>query len=129
MSRRGDSFRISIRSGAYAVLMRGDDDDDEHDVRRRRRRRSRFVCEKMREYYQLVRGRSEINALFLFSCSRDKYATKTKLIPVFNENVRQMVLREEIKARKHPGRSCVVAEQLPDDLIKSILRSLKGWIK
>lgn len=38
-----------------------------------------------------------------------------------------MLLKEEIKARKHPGKCYVNAQPLPDDLIQSILRTLKGW--
>lgn len=50
-----------------------------------------------------------------------------KLIPVFNENVCQMVSCEEIKARKHPGKCCNIAKPLPDNLIHAIIKSLKGW--
>jgi hypothetical protein len=52
--------------------------------------------------------------------------TKTKLTTVFNEDVHQMVLREEIKARRHPGRCTVIANPLPDSLIASIVKTLKG---
>lgn len=45
---------------------------------------------------------------------------------MFNEDVRQMVLREEIKARRHPGKTGLVAQPLPEVLIKSIIRSLEG---
>ncbi|XP_025424225.1 methyltransferase-like protein 17, mitochondrial [Sipha flava] len=53
------------------------------------------------------------------------YVTKTKLTTVFNEDVHQMVLREEIKARRHPGRCTVIANPLPDSLIASIVKTLK----
>lgn len=50
-----------------------------------------------------------------------------KLTTVFNENVHQMVLKEEIKARKHPGKCYVIPKPLPDDLVDSILKCLKGF--
>jgi len=37
-----------------------------------------------------------------------------------------MVLREEIKARKHPGRCSISAKPLPDDLINAVLKTIKG---
>ncbi|KAF0767688.1 methyltransferase-like protein 17, mitochondrial [Aphis craccivora] len=57
---------------------------------------------------------------------RRSYATKTKLTTIFNEDVRQMILREEIKARKHPGRCSINAKPLPDDLISAVLKTIKA---
>jgi len=45
---------------------------------------------------------------------------------VFDENVRQMILREEIKARKHPGKCNAVAKHLPDNLVNSVIKCLKN---
>ncbi|XP_050423043.1 methyltransferase-like protein 17, mitochondrial [Adelges cooleyi] len=53
------------------------------------------------------------------------YSTKVKLTTILNEDVRQKVSGEEIKPRKHPGRCKLIAEPLPNDLIKSIVKSLK----
>lgn len=40
-----------------------------------------------------------------------------------------MLLQEEIKARKHPGKCGITVQPLPDDLIQSIIRTLKGYTK
>jgi len=48
------------------------------------------------------------------------------LTTIFNEDVRQMILREEIKARKHPGRCTLTAKPFPDDLTDAVLKTLKG---
>jgi len=37
-----------------------------------------------------------------------------------------MVLREEIKARKHPGRCNLNAKPFPEDLTNAVLKTLKG---
>lgn len=63
-----------------------------------------------------------------FFICRFKYSVKTKLTPVFNENVCQMVQREEIKARKHPGRCLNPSKHLPDNLKNAIVKSLQGLI-
>lgn len=54
------------------------------------------------------------------------YATKTKLTTIFNEDVRQMVSREEIKPRKHPGRCNLNAKPFPEDLTNAVLKTIKG---
>lgn len=66
---------------------------------------------------------SRINYIFFFSF---KYGTKLKLTSVFNEDVRQMLLREEIKPKKHPGKCNIPAEPLPANVIDSIVKCLKG---
>ncbi|XP_050542411.1 methyltransferase-like protein 17, mitochondrial [Daktulosphaira vitifoliae] len=63
----------------------------------------------------------------MFSCTILKlcYSTKVKLAPILNETIKQKLSCNELKPRKHPGRCQRIAEPLPDDLVKSIVNSLK----
>lgn len=60
-------------------------------------------------------------------CLLFQYSAKVKLTPVFNDSVHQMLLRNEIKFRKHPGKCCITVRPLSDNLVDSIVNTLKGW--